>query len=153
MQATWAIHASRILRYDVTMKMSLSTYCFSVVPWSVVRDWTTRWPQMYSWCLLEFMIISFAVACDNSLQVAFLRLESRHKLSSCEVLWIGSDRSCIYVKFVSPGHTARTLLERSLSGGEKGQNFGNAHHRAQNGKQNRKHGRCLSGAPLRPALL
>ena len=101
MQATWAIHASRILRYDVTMKMSLSTYCFSVVPWSVVRDWTTRWPQMYSWCLLEFMIISFAVACDNSLQVAFLRLESRHKLSSCEVLWIGSDRSCIYVKFVS----------------------------------------------------
>ena len=58
---------------------------------------------------------------------------------------------CIGV--LRPGHTARTLLERSLSGGEKGQNFGNAHHRAQNGKQNRKHGRCLSGAPLRPALL
>ena len=52
-----------------------------------------------------------------------------------------------------PGHTARTLLERSLSGGEKGQNFRNAHHRAQNGNQNRKHRRCLSGVPLRPALL
>ena len=66
-----------------------------------------------------------------------------------------------YIYTLKPGHTARTLLERSLSGAEKGQNFGNAHHRAQNGKQwqtmakwqNRKHGRCLSGAPLRPALL
>ena len=53
-----------------------------------------------------------------------------------------------------PGHTARTLLERSLNGRERGPNFDNARHRAQNGeKKNRKHGRCLSGAPLKPALL
>ena len=56
-------------------------------------------------------------------------------------------------RLLRPGHTARTLLERFLSDGEKGQNFGNAHHRAQNGKQNRKHGRCLSSALLRPALI
>ena len=44
---------------------------------------------------------------------------------------------------------AGAFLERY----EEGPNFGNARHRAQNGEKNRQHGRCQSGAPLKPALV
>ena len=49
-----------------------------------------------------------------------------------------------------PGHTARTLLERSLNGREGELNFNNARRRAQNEKKNWG---WLSCAPLKPALL
>ncbi|WAR06346.1 hypothetical protein MAR_021715 [Mya arenaria] len=42
-----------------------------------------------------------------------------------------------------PGQTARTLLQHSLNGRERGPNFDNARHRTK-WEKNRKHGRCLS---------
>ena len=57
--------------------------------------------------------------------------------------------SGFFVTILRPGHTARTLLERSLNGRERGQRSSPR----TKWEQNRKLGRCLSGAPLKPALL
>ena len=41
----------------------------------------------------------------------------------------------VFFLILRPSPTARTLLERSLNGRERGPNFDNARHRAQNGKK------------------
>ena len=50
-------------------------------------------------------------------------------------LQYGSSRSIHWR--LRPGPTAGTLLERSLNGRERGPNFDNARHRAQNGKKSK----------------
>ena len=88
---------------------------------------------------INFAGVGIVTFCENwtiqageSLLISFLGIICPIQIHKINTLVIG-----VILKFLKlrPGHTARTLLERSLSGGEKGQNFGNAHHCAQNGKQ------------------
>ncbi|KAH3788013.1 hypothetical protein DPMN_166141 [Dreissena polymorpha] len=56
-------------------------------------------------------------------------------------------------EFKRPGHTARTLLERSLNGMKRGRISATLVTAHKMEEKNRKHGCCQSGSPLKPALV